>query len=244
MGLSQLFEAIDRFFLDIIGTIIPGAATFCGVWILFDVPNLTDFVSVFPPTDLFDWVLFVAGSYVAGYAVIGLGETLVLRIVDNKATEWIARKLRCQPIVFEKQLLKNIEESPEYLAVVEEAKKRYGLASVNGCEAETVRSWRNIALSIARDNSYLAWRFMFISLLNLGMATSVLMLVGLWVLSFVPNVPFEVSVNPDLRPWMFFLLVVTAVLFMQRRYQFYAYSMKVPFTMAIVKLHENSGEIR
>lgn len=241
MSLSQLFEAIDRFFLDIIGTIIPGAALICGLWIIFDAPDLPSSVSLLPPTNLFDWVLFVAGSYVAGYAVVSVGENLVLKIIDNKMTRWAAYRLCFQPAVFEEQLLKNIEESPEYRAVVGQAREKYSLPNASGDKTATVHSWRNIALSIAQDKSYLAWRFMFISLLNLGMATAALILVGLWAFSAIPVSPLEVSVNAALKPWIFILLVVISVLFLERRYQFYSYAMRVPFSMAVVQLRETEA---
>jgi hypothetical protein len=242
MSLSQLFEAIDRFFLDIIGTIIPGAAVICGLWIVFEVPDSASSVSLLPPTELFDWVLFIVGSYVAGHAVISVGEKLVLKIFDNSATRWAAHALGLKPTVFEEQLLESIEESADYRAVVDQARERYRLSDLSGSGAATVYSWRNIALSIAQDNSYLAWRFMFISQLNLGMATAALILVGLWILSLVPRSPLEVSVSAGLKPWVFTVLVVVSVLFLERRHRFYEYSMRVPFSMAVVQLHETKAD--
>lgn len=38
--MEGVFAALDRFFIDIVGTIIPGGIFILGIWVILDQPNL------------------------------------------------------------------------------------------------------------------------------------------------------------------------------------------------------------
>src|SRR5215207_9733450 len=93
MSPSGLLEVLDRFFLDLIGTIIPGAALLYGLWVISDVSSTSNFLLQLPPTDLFDWVLLIVAGYALGYAIGSVGENVILRILEWWPFKWLIETL-------------------------------------------------------------------------------------------------------------------------------------------------------
>jgi hypothetical protein len=141
--------------------------------------------------------------------------------------------------VARKILAHDIRSDAIYLAMVNRARTVYGLPELS---TEDVDSWRNIALSISREGNYLAWRFMFIALLNLGMATVALLLIGSWVLAAALKEVANVSLSTAVSPWIWVLLLLVALIFLEGYHRFYARSMEVPFSMAVVQLEKQEED--
>jgi hypothetical protein len=78
MKVENLVEAVERFFLDFIGLIIPGALMIAALWLLRGHPTFLGLSPLFPPTDTSVWVVLIVISYVAGHAVTSIGHVLVL----------------------------------------------------------------------------------------------------------------------------------------------------------------------
>jgi hypothetical protein len=106
-----------------------------------------------------------------------------------------------------------------------------------------VRAWRNIAMSLTTpEENHTIYRFMFISLLNLGAGPVCMLLMIAWLVATVaPHLPFvQSSVLFALRrPLDAGVILVTLLLtyfFFERRGEFYQRALSVPFSMASVKL--------
>jgi hypothetical protein len=244
--LSELFEAIERFFLDLIGTIIPGIVLVLGCLVVLDRPLTLGSVSLFPLTDTFNWVFLVVVGYITGHAVISIGFSVLLPTVEftarilrkNRLTSWLV------PGVIKPygELMDGIAKGVAFQAMVKQAKKTYSWLESDLNSAKNVRSWRNVALTISQENSHIVYRFMFISLLNLGMATVLIFLTILWLFISVLNNLAIVSRGVPIDFWIVGILLLSSIPFLERRYQFYRRAMEVPFSMAVVKLQQAATE--
>jgi|SRR6266536_4952484 len=82
MDLDKAIEAIDRFFLDLIGTVVPGGTLLIGSWLLLAGPSSIGPISISMKFDTIGWVLLIFVSYVLGYAIISVGENIVIPVYD------------------------------------------------------------------------------------------------------------------------------------------------------------------
>jgi membrane-bound metal-dependent hydrolase YbcI (DUF457 family) len=82
MNTEQWIQTVERFALDVVGTLIPGAVLLSPVLFLWKF----DFLD-FPPAQTFDWLAWISMSYVLGHVLTSAG---------NRITRPIAAKLRCR----------------------------------------------------------------------------------------------------------------------------------------------------
>lgn len=247
MGAGELIETLEHFFLDLIGTVIPGTILTVGCWMMLGQPALVDSQPLVPPRGAFGWVLLVAAGYVVGHGLTCLGHVAVKPCVESIAR--ITRRCHLTSRVLprsvrdEAEIMDEILNSHNYLAMVGEAKRVHRWPQLEMGPTESVHSWRNIAMSIAQDSSPLVYRFMFVSLLNLGVATAFVSLVVAWGALSVLRAMDLVSVSVPFNGWSAVILLVFSLPFLERHYTFYTRSMKVPFSMAAVKLRAEGSSL-
>lgn len=256
MNASALVEAVERFFDDLIGTVIPGLL-FLGGWaFLFGRP--ADFsLNVSSP-----WFLgsVLIGAYVLGQILSSFGIAVVLptAVFMGKILGRIKLGFLAPFLESDDDIEKKITKSAVYTAFLQRAVLRFPWLSFADGDKDNLHSWRSIAMSLnTSDQNHVVYRFMFISLLNLGVASASLALLFIWVLVSVahmltPPVARQVVqfFHSDIvfshpRPLDFsvvILLLVVDYLLLVGRYSFFKRSLRVPFSMAIVKL-EQSPEI-
>jgi len=108
-----------------------------------------------------------------------------------------------------------------------------------------VHEWRSVAMSLATpQENHTVYRFMFISLLNLGAGTVCILLAFAWVVAWIATFfrglqPWGTFAFPNRQPFDFSVLILGLVLcyfLLERRDAFYGRALRVPFTMGIVKL--------
>ena len=225
MKSQQWFLALERFFLDIIGTVLPG--------LVFLVPFLL-YVQVFTggkavPLFSFEqissqWVLVIAGSYIIGHVLASVGHRILARYVHVLSRGvW--------GIKSQETIASEIIQSKNGSLFEEWVSGKISNYSREDDSRNALSQLRNIAMSFLTQEQYqLIHRFMFLSLLNLSVAVALLVLCLMSVLSplLVKWLGFAIWDGPSL----FWFLVLVPFL-IERRFTFYKTSMATPFSMAL-----------
>lgn len=239
--LEGIVAVLDRFFIDIIGTVLPGTFFILGFWTIFEKPDLTPFV-VFPPADSAQWVLLVAMSYVFGHAVTSFGKGITKKVLEPLAIP--LKRFKVLDFVRpSRQIRDETMKRADFRGVVNLAYQLYPNLLLEVSDSKDFGFWRNFALSVAPGNSSLVYRFIFISILNLGIATGLIALSLIWVLANILN---QFGFLANAAPISFLLLVVllfASIPFFERYYEFHRRALQVPFSMALVKLREIATDI-
>ena len=235
---TDVVAAAERFFLDLIGTVIPGLLLILGWVLLFGQPSLPG-MGALTSRDVLAWLLPVV-SYVLGHFVTGFGSQMV---------EWTARFL---PFVkTDNAINAKIGKTPVYRSFVHGASEQFPwLANI---PEHDVHAWRNIAMSLTTsEENHTIYRFMFISLLNLGAGTVCVLLTLAWFAATVAaHFPFAQPWGSVLfshrRPFdigVMLVVIVLAYFFFERRGVFYPRALRVPFSMASVKIAKRAPEVK
>lgn len=235
MKIDGLFEILDRYFLDFIGTVIPGSAFIAEIYMLLEQPTLSNKILIMSSNSAVNWVFYIILGYVIGHALSSIGKNIIVEVLEylktHKYTKWLLPRF----ITPKKQLFEKVQKRIDYEQLVSKA---IGYFSIEAEEESDFSSWRSIAMSLSEDNS-LAYRFIFLSLMNLGIATSILLTNILWILLHLINGHFGISFDLlDFNLVLFILIFLVSLPFLERYYQFYRYSMEVPFSKALVRLQE------
>jgi nucleoside 2-deoxyribosyltransferase len=245
MNAGDLIEALERFFLDIIGTVLPGLAMLVGYCYVTGEPLVDVSQVLFNRSTDYEWVFLIALAYVLGHAITSLGFKITKKLEyahqgDPAVKGEISGGKGNRFLSFvssEKELAKKLSEDPIYKAFLESLLKRIPALPTESKQLTNPRTWRNMALSIAPEQSQLVYRFMFIALLNLGMSTVCICIFVLWIALICLNA-FQVPVSViDLNP-LLALLIVLPYFFLERFYNFSRRAFQVPFSMALAKLAE------
>lgn len=242
MSAGDLIDGLERFFLDIVGTILPGLGLVVGYCYITNQPLLDFSNVVFHHSTDYEWVFLIAGSYVIGHAVTSLGFRFTKKLeqayqnerfreaVMTNESEWILDFVNP-----ETEIAKKLAVDPIYQAFLNCLLKQIPSLSSEAKQSTNPRTWRNMALSLAPEQNQLVYRFTFIALLNLGAATVCICLAVLWcVLLGLKRAQLAVSVA-DFN----FVLVVLLFLpyfFFERYYNFSRRAFQLPFSMALAKL--------
>lgn len=163
MKLGEFIAALEKFFNDILGTLVPGAILIIGLYYLdalwaFDLP-LVDFTSSFN--------VFLMGivAYLVGHIIDEINLKIIpkskFKLEENSSflvfKAWVHAQLK------EKKIDKNFDNSEITIEI-------------------PPRSLRSIAMTVSADATYISRRFRFLQLLFRGTATALIMLT---ILSFV-----------------------------------------------------------
>jgi hypothetical protein len=243
MKAGELIDAIERFFLDIIGTIVPGMLLLVGWAVLFGSPNARVIASAAAVQGQGIW-LFIISGYIIGHIVTGLGSIIVTpgpltrSLRKSTLTRWIVGL--CQG---DAELTGEIAGKPTYQAFVDRATAT--MPWLGKIAADQVNDWRSVAMSLLTpQENHTVYRFMFISLLNLGTGTVIIVLATVWVIATLALKlsawqPWSAVLFPDRRPLDWSVVIagtIACAIVFERRIAFYSRAMRVPFAMAIVKL--------
>lgn len=237
--MEGVFAALDRFFIDIVGTIIPGSIFILGIWVILDQPNLFGSTQLFPISDVSGWILLIAISYIAGHAVSSVGKGLTSFIIEP----FFQKLFKTCPIFSTyfnfiksgKELREQIECRADFSGFVSKISKKFSSLDDFSESEKGFGFWRNLALSTSADNS-LVYRFVFISLLNLGIATDLILIALLWaLLTALQKIGLVSSVQ--VMNWVIWItLLFLSLPFLERYYQFHRRSLQIPFSMAFIAL--------
>ncbi len=238
MKTTDIVDAIERFFLDIIGTIVPGAVLILGISWIWSKP--VDIARQLPliSNSQYRWIILFVGSYVAGHALTSLGENIVVKGVVRLKKSRVGKALLPRSIIPTDELFAKIKDDPTFEALTKDVLDDIPSLVPAKTENLSVAAWRSIAMSIAPEQRYTVYRFMFISLFNLGIATAfILIAVFWWVLAIIRVIdPYQIGNLASARYSL--LLLIASFPFLERRFHFHKTAMEVPFSMALVELRQ------
>ncbi|MBW4554168.1 MAG: hypothetical protein KME35_24155 [Aphanocapsa sp. GSE-SYN-MK-11-07L] len=232
MKSNDVFEALNKFFLDIIGNIIPGMILILGFWLILNQPYTIHNISIIPPKDTSSWIFLIIASYVFGYGVLSVGEILILPFIEFFLR--ILKQLGFKAWKTRDQIKEDAKNRIDYKLAINQIGKFYNFPE-SGMEQE-FGLWRSLALAITQENNALVYRFTFISLLNLGVATALL------IIDFSRILLKAITRNFATMDLVWFLIVAfVSLLYLNKYYEFHRRSMEVPFGLALVKMHSYIG---
>lgn len=235
MDAEKLVAAIERFFLDIIGTLIPGLILLGGLWAIFGDTEVGHLTLKVPKSDA-GWVLLVLSAYVAGHALTSLGEIFVTPLAG-----WWAGYLKRIPLIG-KRVPSRITTDAEMKRKISERTTFQQFAKAMDVQVsapEHVMALRNVAMTMADETRPTVLRFMFLSLLNLGVATALRVLAAVVAVRFAVTAAESRSTDgvwPTLA--LVIALGIAACPFIERRFSFYTSAMHLPFDAALAKLQQ------
>jgi hypothetical protein len=215
MDFKGLIEALEKFFLDIIGTLVPGiaaliaAVTLCSV--SFDTLWLPDEVRAYSPA------LWLALAYVSGHAVISVGQLGLIPLINSlrglPLIGAIVRRLFGKALPYDRPPAE--PHDPLMQAFFATLRRRDPEFAQQLEPANYGEMWRDAALSIAPEQTALVNRFTFISLLNLGMATVSFLIPLVWLGLIVIE---SAGQGPHVQAFSItaLLLWIPAILFLER----------------------------
>lgn len=257
MQAGDFVEALERFFIDLIGTVLPGLAMMVGVCYVTGKPFISFSEVLLKKNSEYEWALLLGFSYILGHGVISLGNNVIRKWLENIYRSALARKALTvsggapgkpkQEWLFsfvmpEKELSERLAQDPIFKAFLASLFKRIPLLAAEANQVTNYRTWRNLALSISQEHSHLVYRFTFLSLLNLGTATVLISTSLVWLaLLFVRGFGGPVPVI-NFNFWLVVMLVASP-LFLERYYSFARIAFQLPISMAIAKLDLQTLEV-
>lgn len=248
MKADDVIEAFERFFLDLIGTIIPGFAFLIGFCYVRGKPLFDISQTLFGHSTDYEWVFLVGLAYILGHAIASMGFKIIRKIEFAYLSEGVREALLYGQkdwilgfVSPESELEKRLAEDPIYKAFIDCVIKRIPTISSEAKGITKPRTWRNMALSIAPEQNQLVYRFTFIALLNLGISTVSISLFGAWIIMFcLKGLGLDIAViNLNFLAFAFF---VAPYFFLERYYNFNKRAFQVPFSMALAKLGDQLAE--
>ena len=193
MNAEKFVAAIEKFFLDVIGTIIPGLALLGGVWAVCGSVKLGTLSLAAPKTDS-AWTLTIVVAYVLGHALTGLGERVVVPLVAPLG-KWKPVKWFTGDFGTDEDYFQHMKGDAAVLAVAEAA---FGKGA-KPADMKKFKGLRSTAMTFASAQEHTLHRFTFISLLNQGIATA------LWVVATMLLVsrvwPAPAAGRARVEPW-------------------------------------------
>lgn len=238
---SDVVEGIEKFFLDLVGTIVPGCVLLTLGWFLFTFGNNVDWKTLpfFP--DKSPWIFILGISYVVGHGMASFGEFVLIRMLDlalglvrkiKFLKGLLGRSLTPQPEMFAE-----IETDPIFVAFLDICRLRIPALAVPA-KPLSVLTWRSLAMSFAPNQRQTVYRFMFLSLLNLGVGTSLIAAAVGSVCIWICHVNQRAASILAPSPGVAFVLLVIAFFFFERRYYFHRIATTIPFGMALAELSQ------
>ena len=225
---SDIVSALDRFFADLIGTVVPGALLATGLFFVIEYQGTSEVPGIIPPTDLFGWAVFLAAAYTGGHALTSVGHRVLLPLIGLVTrTSYDDKMAR----IADSQIFK------QFVTAYRSAKP--GLTDAIETGSQQVHTWRNLALSeVDTDQAQLVRKFTFIALFNLGNATALSATLSIWLLLNLSSL-FPRMASPSVREinwWIVAAALLLIAAFIERHGDFQSRTMRVPFSMALRKL--------
>jgi len=245
MSGETLVSAVERFFLDIVGLMVPGGGAILAVYLLAhfgDDVSSKALLAANPSST--QWVLGIVGAFMVGHVVTSIGETLAVPFCDLclgfvRRAPLIGRVLP-EHVVPKAVVDSRVKDSATYkafCAIVEKASRAGGTALGGQLSLSEAR---NVALTWSGEDKYTIYRFRFLALLHLGVAC---VLAGAWSALVVLQMVRRCHGAPALGapPWWWALILLGVVLpLLERRYYFAGMALRVPFAMALARSLDRS----
>ena len=242
MKIDDAIETTTRFFNDLIGTLIPGVVLIAGLVVIHHGPieKLDDYIP--KNGEIFAVIVLVAILFASGHGLLAVNDYAAKRIWGPVAG-WIAK-------TWPKKTHNgsHFERRQSYVVF-----RAMALEKLRGCVTldPSITSWkdwtvndiRSLALTISKDAADLGRRFMFISMLCMGVGTALLILLAdyLVCLLFAPEFlhQYRFALPPQLQT---ILMVALVLSFFDRAKSFRDRAMWTPFPVAIADIELKKKE--
>ena len=233
MSSGDFIETVERFFLDFIGTVVPGFALICGCCYVSKTDPKSFCESLAGSTDS-AWIYILGAAFVLGHGLTAFSYQITTKWVEVVASWPIGQKLL--PFVqTEPNIEQKLKADPIFRAFCLSAIKKIPSMRDIASQSTKLRVWRNLAISLIQKDNQVIYRFTFIALLNLGIASAIAISLILWVsLWGLAKSGWSVSVR-EVNASMP-IAAFAGILFLERFYAFNRRAIQVPFSMALVRL--------
>ncbi|WP_146009482.1 hypothetical protein [Deinococcus planocerae] len=215
MDLEKAISAVERFFLDIIGNIIPGGVLLIGIIHLFN-PSILPYYALNINISSATWLCIVTIMYVLGYATSSFSKVIIrlLKLSGN-----LRKKFDDKEIAKKIFLRSKIRALASRLEI--EAEDSAGMFRL-----------RNYILSrVSTEDNYLTRRFRFISLLNIGLASSLLIVMLLTALCTVISIILDRTLIYPFSTIIYIGMALLIVAFIDRFIEFHIRTLELPFSV-------------
>jgi len=226
MDTGSFLEALKEFFLDAVGSVVPGVFALIGLALV--VPDLQSTLE--RGLTSFGLIVLVV-TYIVGNGLLGISRPLE-QILGS-----IGDRLGSTRFQSKQRMARSIQRSDSY----REFRRLVGSSIGEDESASDFHNWRSEAMTIASEEKHIVYRFMFISLFHSGVATTLTLIPVLWLillaLGYYLELPFSVLHLPTGGG---LVMIVSAFVlsapFWSRSFEFRARSLRVPFPMASASL--------
>ena len=244
---GDIVDAIEKFFLDLVGTIVPGCVLLLLAWCLFTTGLALDWKSMpfFP--DKAPWIFIIGLAYVLGHGIASIGEFVLVRVFD-----WLLGVVRKVDVLKgvlgnslrpQRELFDEMKKNPTFTAFVDTCGNRIPALAGRISETIPVLVWRSLAMSFAPNQRGTVYRFMFLSLLNLGVGASLVFAASGTLFVWLGHLTHHLSTSISAPPlWAVPIMLLAALPFLERRYYFNRIATAIPFGMALAELSRSPGE--
>lgn len=251
MSGSQFVELIDRYFLDLIGTVIPGIVLIIGVCSIA-VPPLPHWLQFLALSGLIsssslslqNALLLLAAGYILGHFLNAVGTQVVKNAIGKVATKLRRKSGQGEvngatlPLFYSEEELETwVTQRELYVSFQNTAKKELDVKSADEMKIG-YRDWRDLALTASEDEAYLARRFMFLSLLCLNTAVAMMIVATLGLALFFSGLA---TLSTTQIIVLSLSIAVFCYFLIERHYFFNRMSISVPFSLALIKKFKKSA---
>ena len=234
--MENFVTALEKFFYEVIGQLLPGMFLLVGLF--FVLPG--DFAEEFRPTGQFEIWVFLAVSYCFGAALAALGQYFFIPVYTKSAQVIFNRFFKKEEI--DESEIKKLLVSNKGLNKKLENEDSYKIISNRFKGVRSLRTLRNVAMSsIDGADKETTVRLMFISLLSQGVATSILILTVVSVVSIWIDEIYPIFGAILASVLILLLGVALALPFVLREREFFARARRLPLDCYLATL-ESSAE--
>ena len=228
--MTDIIKNFEKFFFDFIGLVIPGALLIIGGWSLV----ATD-LNKLPAYDLLSndvyWVFFFMLSYILGHAVTSLFHMKWFSILLNFLDKVSPKKFVIPATIKSREKIEQEILTHNSFIQFRQVYNSRDSKEVDNL-ANDLHYWRNIAITNIPDHERKIHKFMFISMLNFGIASDLLIFLFCYILFFI-----IAKLVPTFHhnTWSLISIVSMGLLvipFLERGASFYNRSMSLPFSIA------------
>lgn len=221
---SDFLTALVFFFNDFIGAVVPGFIFIAGLDLadIYPTKIVHLLISVMPQ---FSWVLLLFFAYAVGHGLLGIHRLLQPIIgAPLRGIHHLVLYGRWDVCVFDRIIV----EGAVYKEFLSEIKRQHKINKENLSKIR-FEDVRNIAMTISKEASELARRFMFISLFCYGISMAIALIAISWVISLQEILSSSNMLPIGLISIIFFIFYIRALEFEFR-------AQNVPFSVALAEL--------
>lgn len=256
MKAENLISGIERFFYDIVGSLIPGSFLLGGLWVL-GVPSLVEAEGAHLPEGTLAWGIAVALAYVSGSLLVTLGSGTLAPIASCAARIWNSlwavtwrglyhtrrrwlsdldawiesvSGLRISGLFHIRRYPFKSELDRDILG--RESVKRLAATTMPRLELEVkhLHELRNMAMTlISVEDRATVKRFMFLSMMSMGTATA---------LPIILASAYAINPQPLSGHWqaVTVLSTITILGLLIHRFEFFRRALTVAYDMALAEI--------